>query len=111
MVPRPSSAHKPHAPPSLDEVRACLAQPAGHAARATQANPRTSINRYDQPDAVIFETVDRSAPSAGWIHRNYLTREPAKPANNLAPNPAQQIQQSAPNGNVGPDGHSPAQAR
>lgn len=49
--------------------------------------PRVQMITRDAKTCVLFETRDSAAPSAAWVHRNYLTKDAdsARPA----PSPAQ----------------------
>ena len=61
-------------PPPMADVRAAAT---GYGARVTnesQLNSRTSGLKADLPQGLVFETKDAAAPSAGPVHRSYVTK-------------------------------------
>ena len=64
---------KPSAPPSVDAVRALIADAESGAAKAEKQTLRTQVTRKETKRNVVFETSDPMVPAKA-VHKSYLAK-------------------------------------
>jgi hypothetical protein len=64
---------KKFTPATIESAQAFLAESEKGKEKNDEINPRVRLNTVDSKENVLFETFDKSAPSAA-VHRNYLKK-------------------------------------